>query len=513
MKIGSTLKKEWLLCFSFLLGLSILTLQAQAPKANNPESKAPKIRPEDSLLVTTKHTHSKTGKTFGYTAHTGYMLLKEEYGKPRAKVFYIAYTLDNANKEERPVTFCFNGGPGSSSVWLHMGTIGPKRIVMTEDGMPTPPPYKVVENESTWLSETDLVFIDPVSTGYSMPMEGVNKSEFHGYNEDIQSVGEFIRLYCSKNQRWASPKFLAGESYGTTRAAGLSGYLQDRYGMYLNGITLVSAVLQFQTLRFEKSNELPYQLFLPTYAATGYYHKKVKAGSLNELLKKVEEFADTEYAVYLIKGDKATEQEHEKIAEKLSAFTGLSKEYCLRTKNRIQIFRFTKELLRDKKETVGRFDSRVKASDYDEAGETYEFDPSFNYATYGPYAQAINHYLSTELKFFSDLPYEILTSKVQPWNYNNVQNQYLNVAETLRSAMVKNPFMKVLLCSGYYDLATPYHAANYTFDHMFLPPNLKKNVVVNYYNGGHMFYTVKSELQKLKRDVDSFYKLSTSERR
>jgi carboxypeptidase C (cathepsin A) len=493
--------------FGLLLvnGTNLLAQPKQDPKAVNSQQVSTK---SDSMVVVTSHTISIAGKQISYKAKAGYMLMKEEYGKPKAKVFYIAYTLDGvADPAKRPITYCFNGGPGSSSVWLHMGTIGPRRILMKDDGTPTAVPYQLVDNEYSWLDATDLVFIDPVSTGYSQPIEGVNKGDFHGYNEDITSVGDFIRQHCSNNLRWASPKYLAGESYGTTRAAGLSGYLQDRYGMYLNGIVLVSAVLNFQTLSFEPGNELPYQLFLPTYAATAWYHKKLGSqfSDLPSLLPQVQQFAMGDYATYLLKGDNATELEHNAIATKLATYTGLTTQYLRQTNNRIKIFRFTKELLRTSGQTIGRFDSRIKASDVDNAGETYEFDPSFNYATFGPYAQAINDYLGRELKFKSDLPYELLTGKVQPWNYNNVQNRYLNVSETLRSALVKNPSLKVYVGNGYYDLATPYFATEYTFSHIFLPLAQRNNIKFGYYQGGHMMYTVKDELIKLKKEVGAWY--------
>lgn len=491
---------------------SVMVLGAgMSAMAQKPEGKPtpPKARAEDSAVVKTNASVTIGGKQISYQATAGYMLLKEEYGKPRARVFYISYERTDAGTDvsKRPITYTFNGGPGSSSVWLHMGALGPKRIKMNADGTPTSVPYTVEDNDLSWLDVTDLVFIDPVSTGYSQPIEGVKKEEFHGYNEDISSVGDFIRLHCSANQRWSSPKYLCGESYGTTRASGLSGYLQDRYGLYLNGLVLVSAVLNFQTLSFEPGNELPYQLFLPTYAATALYHKKLgnRFADQKSLLKEVEEFSMGEYATYLLKGNKATAQEHEAISQKLAQYTGLSTKYLAQTRNRINIGRFAKELLRDQSTTIGRFDSRMKASDVDDAGETYEFDPSFNYATFGAYAQAINDYLARNLKFKSELPYEILTGKVRPWNYTNVQNRYLNVAETLRSAIVKNPSLKVLVANGYYDMATPYFATEYTFNHIFLPDNLRSNVSMTYYQGGHMMYTVKSEMEKLKADVAAFY--------
>ena len=462
----------------------------------------------DPPLSKTKHTVVINGKTIAYTATAGFHVLRKENGEPRAKMFFIAYTADGINDvSRRPITFAFNGGPGSSSVWLHMGALGPKRIEMTSFGGATKPPYKVVDNEYSWLSETDLVFIDPVMTGYSRPEEGVDKKEFTGFQEDIESVGQFIYQYTSRNLRWSSPKFLAGESYGTTRAAGLSGYLQDRYGMYLNGIVLISAVLNFATGDFYKGHDLPYALFLPTYAAMGWFHKKVTAyPDLKTLLKEAERFALNEYSTALMKGDLLTLNEKQNIATKLSQLTGLSSDYLLKTNLRIEDYRFTKELLRNEGKIVGRLDGRFTSVDYDNAGEAYEFDPSYNAAIYGPYTTAVNDHLRRVLKFESNLPYEILTGRVRPWNYNNVQNQFLNVAETLRSAMTKNPHLKVLITNGYYDMATPYFATDYTVNHMFLSPALKQNISQTFYEAGHMMYIHQPSLVQFKKDVDDFYR-------
>ncbi|MEO1261408.1 MAG: peptidase S10 [Bacteroidota bacterium] len=463
-----------------------------------------------------KHGHSVTkhtlklsnGKTIDYKATAGYTMLQTEEGKDRAKIFFIAYTK-NGEKDpsKRPVTFAFNGGPGSSSVWLHMGALGPKRIVMTDMGNATPPPYEVVDNEYSWLEYTDLVFIDPVMTGYSRPADSTDKKEFTGYVEDIESVGAFIRLYTNRYRRWASPKYLAGESYGTTRACGLAGHLQDRYGMYLNGLVLISQITHFQTARFEIGNDLPYPLFLPTYAATAWYHKKLDPSftDLNTLLKEVEEFALNEYTLALMKGDRLPEKEKNNIAEQLAKYMGVTKAYILQANLRPVIHRFVKELRREEGITVGRLDSRFTASDYDGTRERYEFDPSYNKAIYGPYTMAVNDHISRTLKFENDIPYEILTGRVRPWNYNNVQNKYLNVSQTLRNAMHKNPHLKVLICNGYYDLATPYFATQYTLDHLFLQDDLKKNITMKYYESGHMMYIRKPSLIKMAEDVRGFY--------
>ncbi len=313
---------------------------------------------------------------------------------------------------------------------------------LDELGNIKPPPFRLVPNEYSLLDETDLVFIDPVSTGFSRAAEGEEPGQFHGFKKDIESVGDFIRLYITRYQRWTSPKFLIGESYGTTRAAGLSGYLQERHGLYLNGIMLISSVLDFTTLIFRPNNDLPYILFLPTYAATGWFHKRlpdIYQQDLYKTLEEVKSFAAGEYTLALMKGEAMGEEEKNHIARKLAAYTGLSEDYIHRTNLRIEIHRFIKELLRDKRRTVGRLDSRFQGVDRDAAGEYSEFDPSMANIT-GPYTATLYDYVSDELGFKSDLPYEILSGRVHPWSYAEFENQFVNVAETLRSAMSSESF-------------------------------------------------------------------------
>jgi carboxypeptidase C (cathepsin A) len=396
----------------------------------------------------TQHTTTINGQKISYTATTGHMLMLDEKGEEKSRVFYIAYTKNNvANPANRALTFSFNGGPGSSSVWLHMGALGPKRVLMEDDGMPLPPPYKVVDNEFSWLDKTDLVFIDPIETGFSRPAEGVDKKEFTGYSEDLKSVGDFIHKYITENERWNSPKFLAGESYGTTRAAGLSGYLQDRHGMYLNGLVLISAVMNFQTIYITSGNELPYSLFLPSFAATAYFHNKIdktKFPDFKKFLQEVEEFALGEYTLALMKGNLLNENEKQNTANKLSQYLGVKKEFIELNNLRISTWTFTKELLRDESRTVGRFDGTVKGIDKNDAGTSYDFDPSYNLSIYGSYTMAVNDHFTRVLKYKNpDMVYEILTSNVRPWNYGNAQNQFLDNSETLRSAIHKNPSLKV----------------------------------------------------------------------
>lgn len=451
-------------------------------------------------LITTKHAINLKGKKLNYSATVGYLTLKDEKEKATARIFFIAYTKDDADLAKRPITFAFNGGPGSSSVWLHLGVLGPKRVLMKDDGHPLPPPYQMVDNEYTVLDQTDVVLIDPVSTGYSRPAEGKEAKQFHGVDQDIEAVGEFIRLYLTKHKRWQSPKFLAGESYGTTRAAGLSHHLQKRHGINLNGIILVSAVLNFQTIRFDEGNDLPYPLMLPSYTATAWYHKKLPkelSGELRKVLDEAELFAETEYTLALMKGNKLSKNDRQKIAARVAHYTGLSEKYILQNNLRVPPQRFFRELLREERLTVGRFDSRFTGKDGDAGAESPEFDPSYA-VVQGPYTSVLNSYVREELKFESDLVYEILTGKVQPWDYGPAKNRYLNVAPDLRKAMTQNSYLKVFVANGYYDLATPYFATEYTFSHLGIDDSLTKNITMGYYEAGHMMYIHLPSLQQMK---------------
>lgn len=475
--------------------------------------------PTDNLVVT-HHETTIQGTKIAYTVTTGTMVLShEKVGegekagqfegvKPRAEVFFVAYERDGVDdKSARPLTFSFNGGPGSSSVWMHLGLFGPKRVELDDDGYPSAPPYRLVTNEESLLDVTDLVFIDPVSTGYSRPVEGVKAKDFHSVDTDVESVGAFIRLYTSRYGRWRSPKFLAGESYGTTRAAGLAGHLQERHGLYLNGLILVSAILEFGTARFGPGNDMPPLLFLPTYAATAHYHGQLEADlqalPVEEFLARVEEFTLQRYAPALLQGDRLTAEDRAAVAAEVARFTGLSQAYVESTDLRIDIFRFTKELLRAQGRTVGRIDSRYTGNDRDSAGERFEFDPSMS-ATQGPYTATLNDYLRGELGFQSDLPYEVLANLYQSWSYKDVENRYLNVAETLRKAMSINPFLRVHVANGYYDLATPYYATLHTFAHMGLTRAQRDNVSMSFYEAGHMMYVHRASLVKMRQELERF---------
>ncbi len=488
---------------------------AEEEKKEPAEKKAEEKKPEvKDNLVETQHSLTIGGKEIHNTVTCGTIVLREETAdreketegeKPKAQFFFTAYTLDGVeDKSTRPITFSFNGGPGSSSVWLHLGLLGPRRVSMGDAGNLLPPPYRLVDNEFSLLDHTDLVFIDPVSTGYSRPVEGQKAREFHGFKKDIETVGDFIRLYTTRYRRWTSPKFLAGESYGTTRSAGLSGYLQERHGLYLNGIMLISAILDFEPYDFFPGHDLPYATFLPTFAATAWYHGK--AGTrrpLESFLKEVEAFAQGEYTLALLKGTSLTRAERTRLITKLARYSGLSEEYIDRTDLRINIYRFCKELLRDRRRTVGRLDSRFTGVDRDAAGEFFEEDPSYN-AILGPYTAVLYDYVRGELKFESDLPYEVLTPKVWPWSYAENENRFLNVAETLRKAMSSNQALKVHVANGYFDLATPYVATRYTFNHMGLDRELQKNISMSYYEAGHMMYVHMPSIQRLRENLASF---------
>ena len=457
----------------------------------------------------TKHSIVLNGKQIDYTVTTGTIVLKEEDleegEKQKASVFYIAYTKDNP-EPNRPLTFSFNGGPGSSSVWLHLGLVGPKRVLMTEEGEPVGPPHQLVDNEFSIFDVTDLVFIDPVSTGYSRSVPKEKPDQFHNVKKDIESVGEFIRIWTTRNKRWTSPKFLIGESYGTTRAAGLAGYLHQHHGMYLNGIMFVSSILNFLTAKFDEGNDLPFILFLPSYTATAWYHHKLAADLQEDLEKAVaeaREFAMTDYTLALMKGSDLKGEERQAIVDKLVRLTGLSEAYIKGTNLRVNIHRFCKELLRDEGVTIGRLDSRYKGFDRDAVGETHELDPSYS-AILGPYTATMYDYLRRDLEYETDLPYEILKSLYQSWKYENYQNSYVNTAADLRVGFQLHPKLKVIVCNGYYDLATPFLATEYTYKHIPLPEAQQENIKMTYYKAGHMMYLHLPSLKKLSKDLHEF---------
>ncbi len=461
---------------------------------------------KEEAPVITSHQLDLDGATLSYSATTGKMPLKDALDKIVAQMFYTAYTLEgDSDPAERPLIFVFNGGPGSASIWLHMGALGPRRVDMGDEGFMPPPPYRLIDNAYTWLDLGDLVFIDPVGTGYSRASDPEDNQKYWGLEADLEAVGEFIRLYLSRNRRWTSPLYLAGESYGTTRAAGLAGHLIDR-GIAFSGIVLISTIMNFQTTRFTKANDLPYTLFLPSYCATAHYHRQLdgdlQARELRGLLQEVADWSDTDYTVALAKGNRLSEEERIAVAAQLSRYTGLSMRFIHGADLRINILSFCKELLRDDKRAVGRLDSRFVGIMASAEGQTYDFDPAMH-AIVPPYTAVFNQYVREALGYRTDLNYAISNAEViRNWQYEG--GRFPDTSEGLRSAFAKNPFMKVLVAQGYYDLATPFHAAYYSLSHMGLDASLRDNVIIEEYEAGHMMYLHEASLAKLKADAAEF---------
>ncbi len=434
------------------------------------------------------------GQQINYTATAANYIVKGEDGSPKASFFFVSYTKDDvADKTKRPVSFIYNGGPGSASSYTHMG-LGPKRIVLTDDGFGMPAPYSVVENGDTFLDATDMVFVDAISTGYSRPAPGENTAQFYGVVQDATWFADFIYQYITRNERWASPKFLIGESYGTTRSAQLSYVLQRRHQIYLNGVALLSSV------GFGNWGEDDRTIFfLPTFILSAWYHKLLPPDlqrlSAAELAQKARQFAHGDYAAALEKGDEISPAEYQKTVKELARLTGLTPKYIEQTNLRVSPFRWFKELLRDKRKTVGRIDARFTGIDADAAGERYEYDSSL--ASYdGSYVAMFQDYVRKDLKWNTDMFYT-LSARVQPWD----QGQPGGPAEALRSAMTQQGQLKVLVISGYYDVATPFNGIEHTVSHMNLEPSIRKNVSFTYYEAGHMMYIEKKSREKLRKDV------------
>lgn len=457
--------------------------------------------------VVTHHTVTINGEEIAYTATVGTLTLRDAKEAPSARVFYMAYTRDNVeDRSTRPLTFSFNGGPGSSSIWLHMGLLGPRRVVLQDDGYAPPPPYRLRNNEYSLLDVSDLVFIDPVSTGFSRAETPEKASTYHGVDGDLNSVADFIRLYTTRNERWMSPKFLIGESYGTTRAAGLAETLASEHRLYLNGIMLVSAVLNFQTIRFREGNDLPYVLFFPSYTATAYYHHKLpedlQARPLEAVLDEAEAFAKGSYWQGLFEGDRLSPDARQKLLAGLARYTGIGETFFAGKNLRPAMWEFATELLRDEGKVLGRFDGRftgpVRATGLSEM----PYDPSGT-AVDGVFAATFHDYLRGELGFETDRPYEILTHAVWPWDWGD-GNNYINTAEPLANVLTEQPFLQVHVSNGYTDLATPYYATEYTFAQLELPPEVRARIHFDYFSAGHMMYLNLPDLKQQKDDLALF---------
>jgi carboxypeptidase C (cathepsin A) len=509
-----TMRRLVVLCavlFALQFPLSSRAQDKDAKPADATPPAAAATPKEESSV--TDHTVRIAGQTIPYKATAATILLKNEKDEPTALIYFTAYTRsDVKDLSQRPVAFIYNGGPGSSSLWLHMGSFGPKRVAVSDAEATPPAPYKLNDNPYCLLDKSDLVFIDPVGTGFSHAVGKAQDKDFWGVDEDVKSFAQLIDAYISRNDRWNSPKFLIGESYGTFRSAALSNYLQSNNGMYFNGIVLISSVLDLGTISFNPGEDMPYIFYLPSYAATAWYHKTL-ADRPAELLPFIEEarkFAVSDYAAALMKGSRLTSTEKADMAKKLSRFTGLSEDYLLKGDLRVALPQFQKELQRSRGLTTGRLDARFSGYSYDLLGEYAEFDPQ-DTAISGPFIAVFNNYIRTELKFGQDKVYHSAADHAfQSWNWKHNAGDNFgfpgspNVEGDLIQALLTNPHLKVEIENGYYDLATPFFATEYTVDHLGLPEKLQKNITLQYYNAGHMMYVREDDLAKLKANVANF---------
>jgi carboxypeptidase C (cathepsin A) len=505
-------KHPWILPFVLAAGLGA------APQSNPSEAETnspPAAKTAGAVIpdathkpVFTTNTVTVAGQPVTYVAETGMLPILAPTGSVRASVFYVAYTrAGRTNKAARPVTFCFNGGPGSSSVWLHLGALGPRRVRLNDDGTLPRPPFAMEDNPYSVLDTSDLVFIDPVATGFSRAAKDQKADDFFGNSADLDSVGEFIRLWTTRHDRWLSPKYLCGESYGVFRAAGLADHLSARYGMYLNGLILVSGVLDFTTIFYDNpGNDVPYPLYLPSYTAAAHFHNKLPPDLQTNLagaLAEAREFARGEYATALHQGGALSADEHQKVAAELVRLTGLKPQVIEDNHLRIDEGTFRRQLLHDQGLILGAYDARITGRDNDPASPGPDFDPSST-AVSGPFSAAMNAYVRSELKFEDDLPYELLAG-VQPWNYGS-RNSYPSAGSRLASTMNQNHYLKLLVLGGRCDLVCPVDTVRFALDHMPLDPAYRTNITYAEFDAGHMMYINLPDLKKMQTAVEDFLK-------
>jgi len=482
----------------------------QSPDSAGDKAKEPRRQLIERDPVTTSHSIKIDRTMLEYDVTFGALPIKDQFGEVEAHIYFTAYIAKGQKGDKgRPLTFTYNGGPGSSSAWLHLGGLSPKRVDLADDGDTKAPPHRLVDNTETWLQFTDMVFIDPVGTGFSQGATPDLDKTFWGVEGDLKSIAEVIRLYLGRYGRWTSPLFLAGESYGTFRSAGLASLLFDR-GIALNGIVLISTVLTMQASRFSAANDLPYATFFPTYAAAAWFHgklaKDLQSKSVEALVTEVEDWVDAVYVPALHKGDLLAGREREALITQIARYSGLSEEYVERANLRIWIHRFVKELLRDRKQTIGRIDARFTARDLSHVSELAEFDPSVTYP--GPaYTSTYNAYIRDELGWETDIEFEMMSGEVNKhWDWGSAAAGYPDTSERLRSAIHKYRHLKVQVQQGYYDFATPHYAAEYTFRHMGIAPEFQDNVEWAYYEAGHMMYIDRKCREKQYADTLAFYK-------
>jgi carboxypeptidase C (cathepsin A) len=494
-----------------LAAASGLSAACFAPAVHLQDTNAPYVDPASKDWVRTKHTITVGGETLHYTATAGLLPIKSVTGELQAKMFFVAYTLDGADHTKRPVLFAFNGGPGSSSVWLHMGALGPRRALMNDDGSLPKPPYRVADNTETWLPATDVIMVDAIGTGFSRTTSAGDR-QFYGLEGDLRAFTAGIKSYITIERRWPSPLFVAGESYGGTRVAGLSDTLLHE-GIAANGIISISGVMNFMTLDGGQGNDVPYLSFFPSEAATAWYHKKLspklEAESVDKVYAEAEAFTEGEYADALTRGGSLPADKRAHIVKKMSEFLGISEKYIERANLRVGEGEFMAELLRDQYLGIGRYDGRLTGRLVNANGGYPDFDAS-DAAVTPVFTSAFNQYIDGELKYHPDDTYRITGyNVVGGWDFG-LRGGYPDTSHRMRQALIENPHMKILLCCGYYDLACPVYGMKYTINHLGFAPELKNNVSYAYFPAGHMMYIEKSSREKLAHDVIAWIKSATT---